>query len=391
MRKTRWQKTLRFTLSLLLVVSFSAFFLSPKVMATRENWPTLTDIEATAYLVADVQSESIHIQHNIDEALYPASLTKIMTALLLIESGRLEETVTVSETAVDLAYDMARTGFLLGEEVVLRDVLYALMLTSGNDAARLIAETLGGDLEGFSQRMNERADELGMQKTHFRNPSGLPDEAHVTTAADMWKLTLAAMQNETFREVVATPTYAMPATNLQPYDGWALLQSSNAFLTFGTHGQILASPYYQAYTGIKTGTTRAAGYCLAASALSWEEQDVVVLIFGVPREWPRALLYQYSHVLFEEGAKKMSLATQPTKAPTPTLTPSPTPTDRPLPTPAESEEEGKLSSEDDLQATTTEEGFWRPLALVLLVLLPASWAFFLLHRRKKKRQNGIRL
>ena len=269
------------------------------------SWPEIDSIQASAYIVADLESGDIIFSYQPDDLIYPASTTKIMTALLLIESDRLDEIMIVSEMAADLDYDMAKVGFLPGEEVVLEDVLYSLMLSSGNDAARVAAEALGGSISGFAALMTEKAGQLGMQDTVFVNPSGLHHPDHVTTATDMLKLTQYAMNNEVFRDVVMTEQYTMPTTNLHPFNAWAVMQNSNNLLRFGDLAY--QSDFYRAYTGIKTGTTRAAGFCLAASARTYDDREIAVLLFGVPYYVPRATLYQYTFTLFQEAAEKLSL------------------------------------------------------------------------------------
>ncbi len=302
----RYMKLLKILLSLCLTSVMLVAGPGSSVLArSAGNWPDVDSIQASAFLVADLEGGDIILDYQADDIIYPASTTKMMTALLMIESDRLDETVIVSEFATDLDYDMAKVGFLPGEEVVLSDVLYSLMLSSGNDAARVAAEALGGSIPGFADMMTQRARQIGMQDTIFKNPSGLHDPDHITTASDMLLLAQYAMKNEVFRDIVMTDRYVMPNTNLHPFDAWAVLQNSNQLLRFGDLAY--QSDYYQSYSGIKTGTTRAAGFCLVASAKTYDDREISVLLFGVPYYLPRATLYQYAYTLFQEAAERLSL------------------------------------------------------------------------------------
>ena len=358
--------------------------------AEKGMWPDLADINASAWLVADTATGEIVISHNPDEVLFPASVTKIMTATLLIESQLLDQTVIVSEAAVDLEYDMAKVGFLAGEAVQLRDVMYGLMLASGNDAARIVAESLAGSEAGFAEMMNAKAASLGMLNTHFKNPSGLHDPEHVTTAADILILIQYALKNSVFRDLVSTRIYAMPATDLHPYNAWAMLQNTNRFLTFGEN--ILSSPYFQTYSGIKTGTTRAAGYCLTALAQTWDGRELVLILFGVPTTGPYAQLYQNAYTLFNEAAVRLDLPHQPSE-PEPTPTAAITETQVPDPTVITSPETSKdpadeITDQNGDPAETINNGslmaddIWRTAFFILLAVDIVAGLILIAQRRK---------
>ena len=211
-----------------------------------------------------------------DERAFPASTTKIMTCMLALESGDLDATFTVGEEVKKgFTEHSSLMGLEIGETVRLRDLLYGLMLVSGNDAAAAIAVHLSGSISGFADRMNAKAAELGMTGTHFVNPHGVHNDDHYTTARDMAKLAAYALKNETFREIVSTASYSVEPTNL--HTEARLLQNTNKLInTLDTDTE---SCLYEYAIGIKTGDTNKAGKCLVAAA----EKDgatAIIVLFG---------------------------------------------------------------------------------------------------------------
>ncbi|MUK87229.1 D-alanyl-D-alanine carboxypeptidase [Ornithinibacillus sp. L9] len=194
-----------------------------------------------------------------------ASTTKIMTALLAVESGKLDETVTVSERAV---YTEGSSIYLKpGEKIKLEDLVYGLMLRSGNDAAVAISEHIGGSVEGFVHLMNEKAKWLGMTNTSFENPHGLDGEEHYSTAYDMALLMRQAMNNEHFQKITSTTSYKSESRSYS----W---QNKNKLLTM----------FYEYCTGGKTGFTKAAGRTLVSSA-SKDGMELIAVTFNAPDDW----------------------------------------------------------------------------------------------------------
>ena len=196
-----------------------------------------------------------------DEKIYPASMTKMMTALLAIEANPdLDTPVTLPEEIFPAlqAQNASLAGFQPGETVTVRDLLYGAMLPSGAECCEALAREVSGSEEAFAARMNQKAAELGMTGTHFCNPTGLHDPEHVSTVRDMARLTEAALQNETFRKLFTTERYTVPATNCHP-QGFTMHSTLLSQLD-GTElhrGRIL---------GGKTGYTGEAGLCLASLA-----------------------------------------------------------------------------------------------------------------------------
>ena len=227
------------------------------VTALASNSPAL---DATAALLVSPDSGMVLYSKNADQKRYPASTTKIMTALLTLENvSNLDETVT--SEAVDfenVTADSSNAGILLGEQVTVRDLLYALMLPSANEAAYMLARHVGGSWEQFVDMMNDRAAELGCTGTHFCNPCGLHEEDHYTTAYDLYRIAKEAMKDVTFRDIVSTVQHRMAKTNLH-----------EERIIYTTNQLIFSSfqPWsYANCLGIKTGHTSQAGNCFVGYA-----------------------------------------------------------------------------------------------------------------------------
>ena len=233
----------------------------------------------------DLDSREVLYAKNVHERRYPASTTKIMTALVALEHGDLDAQATVSETAITFNESGVTTaGLKTGDMLTLRQLLYALLLPSANDAANVIAEQVGGSIEGFVQMMNEEAARLGATNTHFVNPNGLQDEEHYTTAYDLYLIFQEALKYDDFLEILKTPSYA---TTYLAADGssveaeWA---SSDQF----TKGDVTVPEGVTAVGG-KTGTTTAAMSCLVQLFEDAEDIRYVGIILGCSE---RAVLYQ---------------------------------------------------------------------------------------------------
>ncbi len=213
-----------------------------------------TDCSAKAAVVMEGISGTVLYEKNADEQLPQASTTKIMTALLVLESADPNQTIRVSPAAA--AVEGSQLGLTAGEELSVWDLLYVLMLKSGNDAAEALAEGIGGSVGNFVSRMNEKAAELGLTHTRFQNPHGLPAEGHYTTARDLATLTAAALENRTFRKIVSTERAKLTYKNM-------VIENSNKLLGV-----------CEGVFGVKTGFTKKAGRCLVTAA---ERQGVQLI------------------------------------------------------------------------------------------------------------------
>lgn len=217
-------------------------------------------INAKAAMLVDLNTGRVVYEQNADERVYPASLTKIMTCLLALEHGNLSSMVTVSEAALsNLDPNSSLAGLQVGEQMTLENMLYCMMIPSGNEACNVVAEHIAGSVSDFVRMMNERAYELGCENTHFCNPHGLHEEEHYTTARDLVKITQAALKSENFKQIVNTSEYELPATNLSEA---RTLKTTNQLIYRNSNNPF----YYSRAMGIKTGYTSAAGRCVISAA-----------------------------------------------------------------------------------------------------------------------------
>lgn len=179
-----------------------------------KDWPQGPAIEAAAATVMDMDTGTFLYSKNATEKMYPASITKIMTTLLLVENCDLDDEITFSEIVYDLEEGSSHQGIQPGEKMTLRDAAYGIMLESANDISNGVAEYMGGSISGFADMMNARAAEIGCVNTHFSNPHGLYSDDHYTCAYDMALIAKTAYQNPTFREIATTRYHTIPETNL---------------------------------------------------------------------------------------------------------------------------------------------------------------------------------
>ena len=253
-------------------------------------------LSATAAILIEASSGNVIFAKNSEERMYPASTTKILTVWLAITmadqfEGGLEHKFTVSENAVNLAPDESSAKLAAGENLTIQDLCYAAMLVSGNDAATALAEGIAGSVEAFAVLMNEAAYSLGCTGTHFVNANGLHDDNHYTTAHDLAIIARVAMQNETFKAIVLRSEYTMaPDTRNRK----RVIYNGNNFVA-RTEGK--ETRYYEYATGVKTGTTSAAGNCLVASA-SKNGISLISVALGCPSDASR---YSDSRKLMEYG------------------------------------------------------------------------------------------
>lgn len=226
------------------------------------------DTSAKSAILIEADSGRVLYQQNAFLRLPMASTTKIMTAIVAIESGDIRRTVTVSPDAVGI--EGSSVYLYPNEQLTLEELLYALLLESANDAATAIAIEVAGSVEAFSRQMNQKAEALGLTSTHFTNPHGLDHEEHFTTAFDLAKLTAYALKNETFRAICSTARRTIP---LKGDEGTRVLVNHNKLLS-----------RYDGAIGVKTGFTKRSGRCLVSAA----ERDGLTLIavtLGAPDDW----------------------------------------------------------------------------------------------------------
>lgn len=239
-------------------------------------------LNAASALLMDADTGAILFARRHMEQRSPASTTKIMTALLILEEGRLDDNAVISERAA--AAGGTGLGLRRGQRVMLRDLLWAILLKSANDAAVAAAEHVGGSEEQFVARMNAKAAALGMSGTHFANPHGLDDVGHYSTAYDLAILTRQALRNPTFARMVQTREASL--TVLTGRNGTAAKRK-----IVRTHNQLLGQ--FVGADGVKTGYTAQAGRCLVASATRGDHQLIAVLLNDSKRWVEAAALLEY--------------------------------------------------------------------------------------------------
>lgn len=248
--------------------------LSPDANPYDSDHPELLEedqLYAASAILIEAKNGRVIFEKSADQVMYPASTTKILTALLALELGDLDQICTVSEEAITFYEDdVTNIDLRAGEEMTLRDLLYAALVKSANDAANVIAENIGGTITNFVDLMNQRAQQLGCTNTHFTNPHGLHNDYHYSTARDLAIITMAAMQNETFREMVSTTSYTTSATNLMRARSFT---TSNQLMIPSTSDST-NKYYYPDAIGVKTGSLSTAGYCFVGAA----ERDGLELI-----------------------------------------------------------------------------------------------------------------
>ena len=259
----RWLQ--RITAALLAAIVM--FSLSGNTQAEPER--DTVDVSAGGVMLMDARTHKVLYAKTAHEKLPMASTTKIMTAILAIEAGNLDALVTVPQEAYGV--EGSSMYLRLGEQISMRDLLYGLMLVSGNDAAVAIAVHVGGSVEGFAALMNAKAASLGAHNTHFVTPNGLPDPDHYTTAYDLALIACYAMQNETFREIVGTTYYQTTTGEIA-----RTVKNKNKILW-----------EYEGGNGVKTGYTMAAGKCLVFAA-EREGMQLVGVVLNCPDMFPSA-------------------------------------------------------------------------------------------------------
>ena len=228
----------------------------------------ITAVSAKACVVMEATTREVFFAQNETEQLPMASTTKIMTTLLCLESGDLDTPFRVDDNAIQV--EGSSMGLVKGDIVTKRALCYGMMLPSGNDAAGATAVKLAGSYEAFAEQMNQRAEQIGLQHTHFVTPSGLHDEQHYSTAYDMALLTAVALQNADFREICGQTTAKVSFGN-PPYERW--LKNTNKLLT-----------QCEGVIGVKTGFTDEAGRCLV-SACTRNDITLICVTLNDPNDW----------------------------------------------------------------------------------------------------------
>lgn len=294
------KKVLIVILNLFIVISLFGNDVYAEETSKPEQTPESTEVSqqdvlgllTSSAILIDAKSGMVLYEKNAYDKAYPASITKILTVYLACLNLNFDDVVTCTKEGI-FGFDRASSHIFLDvdEQVTVRDLVYATMLQSANDAAMVLAIAISGSVDKFSELMNQTIKEMGLQSTNFVNPHGLPDDNHYTTAYDMAMITRHAMKNEQFKEVFKTATYEAQPTNKQKDIRY--FAAGNAMIKNGQY-------YYEYATGGKTGYTEQAGYTMVTAA-SKGNMDLVAVVLNEAEGEDR---YTDTKKLFEYGFSK---------------------------------------------------------------------------------------
>ena len=284
--KEKIKKTLiSIILALLIITNFSSIYSANSTQNTSES-STLSSISAKAYVILDNKTNKILYSQNETQKMYPASTTKILTALITLENCNLDDVATASKNAVtSIPEGYSTANIQIGETLTIEQLLNLLLIPSANDAANVLAEHVGGSIENFISMMNAKLNELGLTNSHFTNAYGLHDENHYTTASDLATIMKYCLKNESFRKIDGQATCNIPATN------------KSAARTYTSTNELIVpnyKNYYQYLTAGKTGTTTQAKQCLVSTAYRDNLELICVILGSEKRFGDTKNLYEYS-------------------------------------------------------------------------------------------------
>ena len=252
---------------------FSDAFASDLCVVTDEASYDPDFVTSQAAALFDMDDREVLYSKDVFERMYPASITKIMTALVAIKEGDLKSRVLVTDDAVITEQGATLCGIEPGDTLTLEQLLYGLMLPSGNDAGAAIAVHIAGSIEAFSDMMNQEAVRLGATGTHFVNPHGLNDPDHYTTAYDLYLIFNEALKYPVFRQIVGTTAYTANYHNKNSEPVSKTWKGSNWFMT----GERETPDGLKVFGG-KTGTTKAAGYCLIMASRDDSDKEYISVV-----------------------------------------------------------------------------------------------------------------
>lgn len=280
--KTKFTKICTIFILIILLVSTIGF-----VYADENEEENSLDITAEAAILIDNKTNKILYSKNEDKKMYPASTTKILTAIITIENSNLDDVVTASYDAImSIPEGYSSANIQVGEDLTVEQLLEMLLVPSANDAASVLAEYIGGSSDSFVSMMNTKLNELNLTNTHFTNSFGMHDDDHYTTASDMAKLLQYCLKNDTFRKIAGSASCAIPATNKSEK---RLYASTNELLISTNRN------YYQYLMTGKTGYTSQAKECLVSSAYK-DNLELIGIILGSSQRFKDTRdLYNYGY------------------------------------------------------------------------------------------------
>lgn len=256
---------------------YASLFASDLCVVTDESQYSPSDTTSEAAGLFDITDGQVMYSKNAFERLYPASITKVMTALIAIKYGDLTDTVTVTEDAVITEAGATLAGIHPGDQLTMEQLLYGLMLPSGNDAGAAIAVHMAGSIDAFAELMNREAQKLGATGTHFMNPHGLTNANHYTTAYDLYLIFNEALKQPEFRKVTGTTSYTADYTDGSGNPVSTTWEGGNWYMV----GQRQTPDGLTVFSG-KTGTTSAAGFCLIMASRDQKEKEYISVVLKAP-------------------------------------------------------------------------------------------------------------
>jgi D-alanyl-D-alanine carboxypeptidase (penicillin-binding protein 5/6) len=280
------RKTIFHSLTILLLIFTLSSFISTGI-AQQTSIANSPSISASSAILVDAKSGQVLYEKNVHEQRSIASTTKIMTAIIVLERAKLNEEVTIDNSASEVGE--SELFLQPGEKMTVQDLLYGLLLHSANDAAVALAEYVAGSVTGFAELMNRKANSIGAKNTHFINPHGLYDANHYSTAYDLALITRYGFKDKMFAEIVATKEHTIPR------------QGKNAPSKIKNHNKLLWK--YPYANGVKTGFIRQAGHCLVSSA----NRNGIQLISVVLNSPSAEACYNHSQNLLEYGFNEFKL------------------------------------------------------------------------------------
>ena len=256
---------------------YASLLASDLCVVTDESQYSPSDTTSEAAGLFDITDGQVMYSKNAFERLYPASITKVMTALIAIKYGDLTDTVTVTEDAVITEAGATLAGIHPGDQLTMEQLLYGLMLPSGNDAGAAIAVHMAGSIDAFAELMNREAQKLGATGTHFMNPHGLTNADHYTTAYDLYLIFNEALKQPEFRKVTGTTSYTADYTDGSGNPVSTTWEGGNWYMV----GQRQTPDGLTVFSG-KTGTTSAAGFCLIMASRDQKEKEYISVVLKAP-------------------------------------------------------------------------------------------------------------
>ena len=300
MKKASHSALPRRSLSLLLALSLLfSFVFSANAAKSSSKIVSDMKVQSDAALLVDMDTDVVLYEQNADEKIVPASITKVMTALLVLEAAErgdlsLKEKVTAYDDCwFDLDSTSSNQNIRPGEKMSVKDLLYCMMVASANEAGNILGERVSGSVKGFVELMNQRAEQLGCTGTHFSNTHGMPERKHYTTCRDLYLITKAAMAYSQFREIVKTDEYYVKKTNMSEQRHFF---NTNALLSNMKYRGYV----YEPCIGIKTGTTEKGGHNLL-SAAEKDGKTLVSVVIGCQTKAKKDGTLEYTH--FTESSR----------------------------------------------------------------------------------------